>query len=146
MKVPSARVNPAARFVRLFLPPFRYDKEISLDFQELLENQREALGGRFFEGQHPDVVVIEAKKSAMAFDVGLRQVVVEKRVMLQSGRLDLDRREVQELFQEPECLVLVEQLDREEVIDLLGEARNFLGKNRLSPLDFGCAQHHLLVS
>src|SRR5216683_397851 len=144
MKVPSARVNPAARLVRLLLLPFGYDKEISLNFQELLENQREALGGRFFERQHPDVVVIDAKKSAMAFDVGLREVVVEKRVMLQPAGFDLERREVQELFQEPECLVLVEQLNGEEVIDLLGKARNLLGENRLRLLDFVCSQHHLL--
>ena len=89
MKVASARVNPAAGLVRILLLPFRNDKEISLDFQKLLENQREALGGRLFERQHPDVVVIHAKKSAMAFDVGLREVVVEKRVMLQPAGFDL---------------------------------------------------------
>src|SRR5450755_4016139 len=108
MKVPSARMNPAAGLVRLLLLPFRNDEEISLDFQEFLENQWEALGGRFFERQHPDVVVIDAKKSAMAFEVGLREVVVKKCVMLQMAGFDLARREVQELFQKPECLVLVE--------------------------------------
>src|SRR5258708_12820218 len=100
-------MNPAARLVRLLLLPFGYDKEISLDFQEFLENQREALGGRFFERQHPDVVVIHAKKSAMAFDVGLREVVVEKRVMLQPGGFALTRRTVQQFFQEPKCLSLI---------------------------------------
>src|SRR5713101_7700813 len=146
MKVPSPRVNPAARLVRLLLLPFSYDKEISLDFQEFLENQRGALGGWFFERQHPDVVVIDAKKSAMAFEVGLREVVVKKRVMLQPSGFDLAWQEVQELFEEPECLVLVQQLNGEEVIDLLGETRNLLSEKRLRLLDFVCPQHHLLVS
>ena len=43
--------------------------------------------------------------------------------------------------------MLVEQLNGEEVIDLLGELGNLLGENRLRLLkNFVSAQHHLLVS
>src|SRR5579884_2319748 len=68
---------------RGLLLPFRHDVIIGFNFQEPLENQREGLGGRFFERQDFHEMIIEPQMPAMAFEVRLAQMPVEKRIVLE---------------------------------------------------------------
>ena len=75
--------------VRTFFPPFRGNKKVRTHSEQFLEDQREALRGRFFQCQHFDVIVVYPEKTAMALQMGFTQVVVQKRVVFQTGTLDL---------------------------------------------------------
>ncbi len=48
--------------------------------------------GRFLEGEDLDVVIVQPQKPAMAFQVGLAEVVVQKGVVFQPRVLDLNWR------------------------------------------------------
>jgi len=64
-------LNDPPGFSCVFLLPFRDDVVVSLDFKQTFEDQREALRGRFLEREHPDVVIVEAKMSPVAFEMRL---------------------------------------------------------------------------
>src|SRR5581483_7962881 len=78
---------------------FRHDVIIGFNFQEPLENQREGLGGRLFERQDFDEMIIEPQVPAMAFEVGLAQMPVKKRIVLEMSGLELARIEVQDALE-----------------------------------------------
>src|SRR5258708_1093134 len=69
--------------------------------------------------------------SAMAFDRRFGEVVVEKGVVLEFGKLELDGIEVERSLENAEGLLLVEYPDREEVADLQDEAPGFLKQHGL---------------
>ncbi len=91
MEVTAPRLDEAAGFVRIFLFPLRCDEEVGFDFEQSLEDQGETVRGRFLEGEDLDVVIVQPQKPAMAFQVGLAEVV-QKGVVFQPRVLDLNWR------------------------------------------------------
>src|SRR5579883_3005982 len=89
VEVPAAGMDQAATLIgRLFLP-FGHDVIIGFNFEEPLENQREGLGGRFLEGQNLHEMIAQPQMPAMAFEVGLAQVPVKKRIVLEASGFEL---------------------------------------------------------
>jgi len=64
------------------------------------------VGGRFLERENFDEVVVEAQVTAMAFEVRLAQVVVEKGVVFQFGGVEFQRIEVERSFENDKGFVL----------------------------------------
>src|SRR6266481_2959721 len=95
MEVAALRLNRFARLARILFLPLRDDVEVSLHFKKVFEDERKALGRRFFEGQNLDVVVVEPQMAAMALQVRFAKVVVEKWVVLQPRELEFVGREIQ---------------------------------------------------
>jgi len=56
--------------------------------EEPFEQEGKGVGGRFLERENFDEVVVEAQVTAMAFEVRLAQVVVEKGVVFQFGGVE----------------------------------------------------------
>src|ERR1700685_1183438 len=100
---------------RVFLFPLGHDMEVGLDFKQSLKDQREALRGGFLERQHLHVMIVEAKESAMAFQMGFAEVIVQKSVIFQAGERDLSRIEIKSLLEDAECFLLVEQPHGQEI-------------------------------
>src|SRR5580700_2188054 len=73
--------------------------------------------------------------AAMAFDMGLRKVIVEKRVVFSFCVVELQRVEVQGTFQDAERFVFRENSDRQEVTDVGPKTFDLLAQRRLSPGD-----------
>ena len=69
MKVAALGLNDPARFARVFLFPFRDDVIVRLNFEQAFEDERKALRGRFLEREYLDVVIVQAKMSAVAFEM-----------------------------------------------------------------------------
>src|SRR5581483_412762 len=114
-------MDSASRLVRLLPLPLGDDEEIGLDLQQLLENQWEALCGWFFQREDFRVEVIQPKKPAMAFEVGLTKVIVEERFVLEFRELQFVRSEIQDLLQNSKCPLPAKKLDGQEVVDLQDE-------------------------
>ena len=106
VEMPALGLDRAPRLARILLFPFVNDVIIRFDFEQTLEDQREALGGRLLERQNLDVVVVQAQIPAMAFEMRLAEVVVEKRVVFEFGVFEFVRREVEGLLEDAERLVL----------------------------------------
>ncbi len=85
----AAGVNPPARLRRVLPLPFGRYKEVTLDFEELLEEQRETLRRGLFQREHLDVVVVQAQKSTMAFEMRLAEIEVEKGVVFEFREVEL---------------------------------------------------------
>src|SRR5438270_14034596 len=95
----AAGVNASA-CLRCVLPlPFGRYKEVTLDFEELLEEQRETLRRGLFQGEYLDVVVVQAQKSTMAFEMRFAEIEVEKGVVLEFREFELLRCEVEDFLQ-----------------------------------------------
>ena len=62
----------------------------------------------------------------MALQVRFAKVVVEKRVVLEPGELELEGREIQRSLQNAESVLLAEEFDLNEVADLKDEALHLL--------------------
>src|SRR5437899_3109419 len=122
MEVAALRLNRFARLARILFLPLRDDVEVSLHFEKVFENERKALGRRFFEGQNLNVVVVEPQMPAMAFQVRFTKVVVEKRVVLEACELELERRKIQNSLKNAESVLLAEEFDLNEIADLEDEA------------------------
>ena len=79
---------------------------VRFDFEQALEDERKALRGRLLERQNLDVVVVHAQVAAMAFEVRFREVVIKKRVVLEPGRVELLRIEVERALQDRKGFLL----------------------------------------
>src|SRR5438270_4911049 len=140
----ASRVNPSAS-LRCVLPlPFGRYKEVTFDFEELLEEQRETLRRGLFQREHLDVVVVQAQKSTMAFEMRLAEIEIEKGVVFEFREIKLLGCEVEDFLQHPEGVLLAEQLDTEKVVNLEQEARDFLIENSLGAADFIVDEYDLL--
>ena len=91
-------IDRAAGFCRIFFFPFRHDVIVGLNFQESLEDQREALGGGLLEREDLDVVIVQAQMSAVAFEVRFAEVVIEEGIVLELCEFDLVRGELSVCF------------------------------------------------
>src|ERR1700681_3688577 len=100
---------------RVFLFPLGHDMEVGLDFEQSLKDQWKALCGGFLERQHLHVIIVEAKESAMAFEVGFAEVIVQKSVVFQAGERNLLRIEIKSLLEDAECFLFVEQPYGQEI-------------------------------
>ena len=123
-------MNEAPALGRVLFLPLTAKKIVGFDFEEPFEDQRKALRGRLFERQHLHVVVVNAKESSVAFDVGFREVVVEKCVPPKSGALDLEWREIQYLFQNAERFILCKNARAHKVAYLPNKAASFSMQRR----------------
>ena len=106
VEVAALRLDRLAGFTGIFLLPFGDDVEVRLDFEKALENEREALRRWLFERENLDVVIVKAKMPAMAFEVRFAEIVVEKRIVLEPGEFELQRREIKRSLQNPKCFLL----------------------------------------
>src|SRR5579862_1028069 len=73
--------------------------------------------------------------SPMAFDVGLRQIVIEERIVLELGELELVRVKVECFLENAEGFLFVENPNSDEIADLQYETLSFLYKDGLSFVD-----------
>src|SRR5487761_476015 len=85
--------------------------------------------GRLFERQNLDVVIVEAKMSAMAFKMRFAEVVVEKCVVFQAGKFKFLRCEIQRALQDSECFLLTKEFDANKIADLQHETSHLLVKS-----------------
>ena len=97
------------RLAGIFLFPFGDDVIVGFNFEQALEDEREALGGRFLERQNLDVVIVQPQMPAVAFEMRLAEVVVEESVVFELGEFELVRGEVERLLENAERFVFVEQ-------------------------------------
>src|SRR5579875_738982 len=119
--MPPAGINEAAAFIGRLPLPFRHDVIIGFNFEEPLENQREGLGGRFFERKDFHEMIVEPQMPAMAFEVRLAQVPVEKRIVLEMSRFELAGIEVQDALEDSKGFLFPEDFDGAEIADLEDE-------------------------
>jgi hypothetical protein len=126
VKVPALGLNQSPGFVRIFFLPFGHNVVVCLDFEQALEDQRKALRRRFFEGQYPYVIVVNAEMSSVAFEMGFAKVVIEKGVVLEPSGFDLLRGKVESLLENTEGFLFIEQMDRQKIANLENEALDFL--------------------
>src|SRR5260370_13969493 len=136
MKVPTLGLNHPSGFARIFFRTFGNNVVVGLDFEQTLEDQRKTLRRRFFEGQNPHVIVVDAEMSSVAFEMGFAEVVIEKGVVSEPGRFDLLRGKVKGLLETAAGFLFIEQTDRQKVADLDNEALDLLEKSNLALGDF----------
>jgi len=79
----------------------------------------------------------------MAFQVRFAQVVIEKSVVFEAGKVQLVRVKVQNSLEEPKGLLLVQHLDGQEIIDLVEEARSLVMECGLGTMNFFAQQQAL---
>ncbi len=79
--MPALGLNDSPGFSRIFPLPFRYYVVVGLDFEQAPEDEGKALGGRFLESQNLDVIIVQSEVPPVAFKVGLRKVIIQKRVV-----------------------------------------------------------------
>ena len=91
VKMAALRLDHAAHLAGIFLFPFRHDVIIRFHFEQPFEDERETLGGRFFERQNLDVVIVYREMSAMALDGRFGKVVIEEGVVLEFGEFEFVR-------------------------------------------------------
>src|ERR1700730_6494674 len=82
---------------------------------------------------------------AMTFDRRFREVVVEKRVVLEFGEFEFLGMEVKRSLENAEGLSLVEHSYREEVADLEDKAASFLKQHDLSMAEVLSKRDNLLL-
>src|SRR5579883_1037014 len=146
VEVPAAGMDQAATLIgRLFLP-FGHDVIIGFNFEEPLENQREGLGGRFLEGQNLHEMIAQPQMPAMAFEVGLAQVPVKKRIVLEASGFELAGIEVQDALEDSKGLLLPEDFGRAEVANLEDEVAGLAEQGGAGALDLGINQDHLVAA
>ena len=119
-------MNDLAGLAGIFLLPLGDDMEVRLDFEKALEDEREALRRWLFEGQHPNVIIVEAKIPAMAFEMRFAKIVVEKGVVLEPGKLKFQRCEIQGSLEDAECFLFGEKVNSDEIADLEDKALHLL--------------------
>src|ERR1700730_5975575 len=108
MEMAALGLDGSPHCSRVFLFPLGHDMEVGLDFEQSLKDQREALRGGLFQRQDLDVIIVEAKESAMAFEMGFAEVIVQKSVIFQAGERNFLRIGNKSLLAEAECFLLVE--------------------------------------
>src|SRR5882762_3735776 len=143
VKVPSLGLNHPSGFARIFFLPFGHNVVVSLDFEQALEDERKALGGRFFERQNSHVIVVEAEVPSVAFEMGFAEVVIEKGVVFEPGRFDLLRGKVESLLESAEGFLFIEQTDRQKIADLENEAFDLQEQVRLPFRDLAVEEKNL---
>src|SRR5439155_23241168 len=132
MKVPTLGLNHPSGFARIFFRPFGNNVVVGLDFEQTLEDQRKTLCRRFFEGQNPHVIVVDAEMHSVAFEMGFAEVVIEKGVVFEPRRFDLLRGKVERLLEHTEGFLLVEETDWQKIADLENEALDLLKQTGLA--------------
>src|ERR1700722_5416539 len=115
MEMAALSLDGSPHCSRVFLFPLAHDMEVGLDFEQSLKDQWKALCGRILERQHLHVIIVEAKESAMAFEMGFAEVIVQKSVIFQAGERDLLRIEIKGLLEDTEGFLLVEQPHGQEI-------------------------------
>src|SRR2546430_6512518 len=120
--------------------PFSTDNEVSVDFQELLEDQWKALAGGFFQREHLDEGVIQQEVSAVAFKGAVRKIIIEEGIVLAAGEVHFVRSKVQEPLQNTKGLVLVQKSQLAKVAELSDEAIDALKQRARGPVDLGFNQ------
>src|ERR1700688_309656 len=106
---------------RVFLFPLGHDMEVGLDFEQSLKDQWKALCGGFLERQHFHIIIVEPKESAMAFEMGFAEVIVQKRVVFQAGERNLLWIEIESLLEDAERFLLVEHPHGQKIAYLQDE-------------------------
>src|SRR5260370_24615847 len=118
VEVPAFGLDRAAGLAGILLLPFRHHKIVGFNFEEPLEDQREALRGGFLQRKNLDVVVVESQVSPVALEKRVAELSVEESVVPEPGESDLQRRKVQCSIEDAERLLLVEQAQWQAVTDL----------------------------
>src|ERR1700685_2916451 len=115
MEMAALGLDGSPHYSRVYLFPLGHDMEVGLDFEQAFKNQWKALCGGFLERQHLHVIIVEAKESTMAFEMGFAEVIVQKSVIFQTGERNLLRIEIKSLLENAECFLLVEQSHGQEI-------------------------------
>src|SRR5580704_10419816 len=115
MEMAALALDGSSHCSRVFLFPLGHDMEVGLDFEQSLKDQWKALCGGFLERQHFHVIIVEPKESAMAFQMGFAEIIVQKGVVFQAGERNLLWIEIKGVLEDAECLLLVEQQHGQEI-------------------------------
>ncbi len=111
VEVTALGLNDPPHLPRVFFLPLGHDVVVGLNFEQPFEDQGKALGGRFFERQNFEVVVVQPQMAPVTFEMGFAEVVVEKCVVLEPGEFDLVRGKIEGPLQDAEGFLLTEQTD-----------------------------------
>src|SRR5690349_2594558 len=106
--MPTFRLDGAPGSAWFLFVPFGDDMEVRVHIEQTLKQERECVSGGFLEREHLDEVVADTEVPAVAFEMGLGQIVVEERVVLTCGEVEFQRIEVQSSLQNGESFVLPE--------------------------------------
>src|SRR6266436_1987556 len=131
MEVAAFSLDVPPGLAGVFLLPFGDDVIVGLHFKEAFEDEGKALGGRLFQRQDLNVVVVHAQMAAVAFELRFAKIVVEERIVLESCEFDLVRVEVERFLENTEHFLLAENAYRQKVADLENETSSLLKKSGL---------------
>src|SRR5882724_4459421 len=95
---------------------------------------------RFLESEHLDEIFADAEVAAMALEMGLGEVVVEKRVVLQPGAVEFQRIEIEGALQNGEGFFFPENACSNKIAYVRAKAFDFLAKGRFGLRDFAFVQ------
>src|SRR5208283_1404327 len=102
VKMAALGLNDPAHLAGIFFFPFRDDVKVCFHFKQAFEDERKALGGRLFERQNLDVVIVHPQMPAMAFEMRFGKVVIEEGVVFEFGEFELVRMEVERSLENAE--------------------------------------------
>ena len=136
MEVAALGLDVPPGLAGIFFLPFGDNVVVGLDFEQAFEDERETLGGRLFERQDFDVVVVHAQMAAVAFEVRFAKVVVEKRVVHELRDFELVGVKVEGLLEDTERFLLSENAYGQKVADLQRKASRLLKESGLGLPDF----------
>src|SRR5580700_5162698 len=135
VKMPALGLYAPSRSPGLLFFPFGDDVIVRAHIEKPLEQQRIGMRGGLLEREDFDVEIVHAQMAAVAFDMRLREVVIEKRVVRALCPGELQRVEVQGTFEDAECFVLSKNSHRQEIVDLRLKTLEFLSQRRFGPRD-----------
>src|SRR5580704_13668369 len=115
--MPALGLYGPPSLARVLFLPLACDVVVGLDFEKAFEKQRKALRGRLLQSQNLEVVVVKSQMSPVAFQHGLREVVVEEGVVIEPRRRDLFWGEIEDPLENGIGLLLLEQAGRLKVAD-----------------------------
>jgi hypothetical protein len=116
--MPALAPNLVLNLGRVFRPPFSAEDEIGLDFEELLEDQREALAGRFLQGEYSDLVVVQLEMSTVTLQGAIGHVVIQEGIVLWFRKVHFVRSKIEKLLEKDKDLILGQEGELTEVFEL----------------------------
>ena len=128
-------MNDAPGLAGVFLLPLGHDVVVGRHVEQMLEDEWETLGRRLLQREDFHEIIVHAQMPAMAFEMGFREAVIEKRVVFPFCVIEFLRVKVQRAFQNAERFVFRENSDGQEIADLGSKTSDFLAQRRFCPSD-----------
>src|SRR5689334_6916128 len=136
MEMSALGLNQLAHGQVVFALPLARDDGIAGDLLKTPQQMGEGMRRRILESQHFYVEIIETKVIRVARQSRITQLKINKIVIFQAHAVDLVRRVVEQLSQEPKGPLLVERLHVKGILQLDDEAHDLIGENLARPVEF----------